>query len=94
MNPVVWQVTNQEFDAGPDQTIVVYSAPDFSTEIDPAAIFREVAADAATRAQGGLRIVSMTSMALRHGGTFVNTGAGYQTKVAVIVVYERAARSG
>ena len=78
-----------EFQAGPDHTIVVYSPPDMSVELDPVAIFAEVAADAAARAARGLRILSMTSMPLRHGGTYVGQeGSGFQTKVAVAVVFE------
>jgi len=79
-----------EFEAGPDHTIVVYAPPDVSTELDPAAIFAEVAADASTRAGSGMRILSMTSMPLRHTGAWMGQeGSGYQTKVAVAVVYER-----
>lgn len=83
-----------EFEAGPDQTLVVFTPDDIGTELDPLEIFGEVAADAATRAASGLRILSMTSMPLRHAGAmFGNDGSGYQTKVAVAVVYERVPRA-
>ena len=36
------------FEVGPDQIIVVYSPPDTGAEIDVAAVFEAVAADAAT----------------------------------------------
>ena len=57
--------------------------------MDPAEIFGAVAANASVRAEQGQRILSMTSMALRHAGAmFGNDGSGYETKVAVAVVYE------
>jgi hypothetical protein len=81
----------QEFDAGEDQVLVVYQPGDVGMEIDPGAIFSVVAADAADRARNGLRLVTMTSMSLRHAGTaFGNDGSGYETKVAVGVVYARS----
>lgn len=86
-------LAKQEFDAGPDQTLVVYSPEDIGTELDPLAIFQEIAADAATRARDGMWIASMTSIALRHAGAmFGNDGSGYETSVAVAVVYERRPR--
>ena len=70
--------------------IVVYQPPDLSAELDPLSIFGAIAADAARRAPGGLRILSMTSMPLRHAGAFFGQqGSGLETKVAVAVVYER-----
>ena len=82
-----------EFDAGPDQTSVVYGPEDIGMELDPLAIFQEIAADASSRARDGMRIASMTSMALRHAGAmFGNDGRGYETSVAVAVVYERRPR--
>ena len=80
----------QEFDAGPDHLIVVYLPADVGSEIDPVGIFGEIAADAATRASTGLRILSMTTMPLRHGGAWAGAqGSGYETKTSVAVVYER-----
>ena len=79
----------QEFEAGPDHTIVVYTPADIAMELDPAAIFGAIAADAAARAPNGQRILSMTSMPLRHSGAWLGQeGSGYETKVAVAVVYE------
>jgi hypothetical protein len=80
----------RELEAGPEHVIVVYGPQDMSVELDPVAIFSAIAADASSRAESGLRLLSMTSMPLRHAGTaWGNDGSGYQTKVAVAVVYER-----
>lgn len=80
----------QEFEAGPDHLVVLYLPADVSNEIDPVAIFAEIAADAAERAGSGLRLLSMTTMPLRHGGLWAGAeGSGYQTKTSVAVVYER-----
>jgi hypothetical protein len=82
-----WQ---QEFEAGPEQLIVVYQPDDLSVELDPASIFGRIAEDAAARSASGLRIRTLSSMPLRHAGTvFGNNGSGFETKVAVVVVYER-----
>ena len=79
-----------EYVAGPDHLIVVYEPPDTGAEIDAQAIFAAVAADASERAATGLRMLSMSSMDLRHSGVaFGAQGSGYETKVAVAVVYER-----
>ncbi len=83
-------ITTQEFEAGPDHLIVLYLPEDIGTEIDPAAIFREIAADATARASSGLRMLSMNTMPLRHGGAWAGAqGSGYQTKTSVAVLYER-----
>jgi hypothetical protein len=93
VNPAAAEPWLQEFDAGPDQVIVVYQPADVSVELDPVSIFAQVADDAAARAETGFRIVSVTSMPLRHAGTyFGQEGSGFETKVAVAVVYERAPR--
>ena len=79
-----------ELPAGPDHVIVVYQPMDAGVEIDALSIFSAVAADASARASSGLRLLSMTTMPLRHAGTaWGNDGSGYQTKVAVAVLYER-----
>ena len=78
------------FEAGPDHVIVVYEPADTSSEIDPLAVFGRIASDATRRAREGLRIMSMTTMPLRHAGTyFGQEGSGFQTMVAVAVTYER-----
>ena len=83
-------IEQQEFEAGPDHVLVVYRPPDISAEIDAVAIFEAIAADATARAANGQRILAMTSMPLRHAGTFMGQeGSGFQTKVAVAVTYER-----
>lgn len=79
-----------EFAAGPDHVIVVYLPPDMSMEINALEVFAAVAADAAARAPSGQRLLSMTSMPLRHAGAWLGQeGSGYQTKIAIAVVYER-----
>jgi hypothetical protein len=82
--------SNREFEAGPDQVLVLYQPPDTGAELSPEAIYEHIAADATKRDRDGMRIVSMHAMPLRHAGTaFGNDGSGYQTKVMVVVVYER-----
>ena len=81
-----------EYPAGPDHTIVVYEPPDIGAELDPETIFRAIAADAASRAPSGQRILSMTTLPLRHAGVaFGQTGSGYSTKAVIAVVYEHYA---
>jgi hypothetical protein len=83
-------VLQQEFEAGPDHAIVVYMPADVSLEIDPLAVFGAIADDATARAGNGQRILSMTTMPLRHAGAWLGQeGSGYETKVAVAVTYER-----
>jgi hypothetical protein len=70
--------------------MVVYQPGDVGTEVDPLEVFSAIAADASQRASSGLRILSMTTMPLRHGGTALSLeGSGFATKVAIAVVYER-----
>ena len=81
-------MTQTEFDAGPTQKIVVYVTNDTGTEIDAAAVYALVAADAETRAASGWKIVAMSSLPLRHGGTFLGRdGSGFETKISVSVAY-------
>ena len=81
---------SQEFEAGRDHLIVVYTPLDTSAEIDPVYVFSWIAADATRRAASGLRMLSMTAMPLRHAGTaFGQEGSGYETKTSVAVLYER-----
>jgi hypothetical protein len=81
-------MTHSEFSAGPSQTIVVYISDDTGVEIDPAAFYAAVAADAEARAASGWRIVSTAAVPVRHAGTFMGReGSGYETKVSVAVVY-------
>ena len=80
----------QELEAGPDHVIVLYLPHDVGSEIDPLAIFSAIAADATARAESGLRMLSMTTMPLRHAGTaFGQQGSGYETSTSVAVLYER-----
>jgi hypothetical protein len=80
-----------EYSAGANQTIVVYVSADTGEEVDPLVLYRHIADDAATRAGSGQRIVSMSSLSLRHAQAFISReGSGYETKVAVTVVYAAA----
>jgi hypothetical protein len=77
-----------EFQAGANQTIVVYLSPDTGSEVDPTAIYGDIAQDAAKRAAGGQRIVSMAAVPTRHSqGFMARQGSGYETKLAIAVVY-------
>ena len=79
-----------EFEAGPNQTIVVYTPPDTGNEVDPEAVFEGIAADASYRAANGWRIVSTAAMPTRHAGTFLGLdGGGFETKMSVVVVYAK-----
>jgi hypothetical protein len=80
-----------EFNAGNGQSIVVYVSPDTGSEIDPTAIYGQIAQDAALRAAAGQRIVSLAAVPTRHAAAFVGrTGSGYETKFAVAVVYAQS----
>jgi hypothetical protein len=77
-----------EFEAGPNQAIVVYSPDDTGAEIDPVAVYEEVAADAREWAAKGWRIVSTAALPTRHAQAFLGReGSGYDSKMSVIVVY-------
>jgi hypothetical protein len=78
----------QEFEAGPDQWIVLYVPPDTGGELDPSPIYGKIAEDAAKRARDGQAITSMHSMPLRHAGAYLGrNGSGFETRVAIVVVY-------
>jgi hypothetical protein len=84
-------MTPTEFDAGNGQTIAVYVSPDTGDEVDPTAIYAQIAKDAAQRAAAGERIVSIAAVPTRHSAAFMGReGSGYETKVAVAVVYARS----
>jgi hypothetical protein len=77
------------FEAGDGQLIVVYAPDDYGGEIDPMSLYGAIATHAGElAAERGLRIVSMTSMPLRHAGAaFGVQGSGYETKAVVAVAY-------
>ena len=82
-------VTQNEFRAGPDQRIVVYHVGDTGEELNPVAIFAEIAEDAAKRADQGQRIVTISSLSTRHSGAYLGRqGSGFETKASIAVVYE------
>jgi hypothetical protein len=77
-----------EFDAGPNQVIVVYVAGDTGAELDPEALFSSVAEDAVKRAANGFHIVSTAVMPTRHSAVALGRdGSGYETKASIAVVY-------
>jgi hypothetical protein len=81
-------VETNEFAAGAGQSIVVYVSTDTSDEVDPAALYGEIATDAAARLLKGQRIVSLAATPLRHAQSFMGRqGSGYETKISVAVVY-------
>jgi hypothetical protein len=85
-------VDSQEFQAGRYQRIVVYQPPDTGMELDAAAIYGDIAADAADRAGRGQVLISLTAQDLRHAGVLMGRqGSGYESKVAVVGVYRDAA---
>lgn len=82
-------VTQNEFRAGPDQRIVVYHVGDTGEELNPIAIFAEIAEDAARRAEQGQRIVSIAPLSTRHSAAYLaRDGSGFETKASIAVVYE------
>jgi hypothetical protein len=89
-------VERAEFDAGDGQLIVVYAPGDYGSEIDPMALYAEIARDAADLAlHRGLHMVSMTSMPLRHSGAMMSRqGSGYETKAVVAVAYAPESAAG
>jgi hypothetical protein len=79
---------SNELAAGTGQTIVVYVSDDTSDEVDVAALYGEIADDAADRLVNGQRLMSMAATPLRHANAFLGReGSGYETKIAVAVVY-------
>jgi hypothetical protein len=85
-------VETNEFAAGAGQTIVVYVSDDTSNEVNPGALYGEIATDAAARLLKGQRIVSLAATPLRHAQAFMSRqGSGYETKISVAVVYASTA---
>lgn len=87
-----------EHAAGDGQKIVLYVSDDRSIPLEPDMLFEEVAADAATLAGSGWRIVSMATMPIRQMGTagniFFQSGGQFATKAAVVVVYAAGTARG
>jgi hypothetical protein len=80
-----------EFIAGANQTIVVYVSADTGEEVDPLALYGQIAEDAERRAGSGQRIVSVAAVPTRHSqGFLARQGSGFETKLAVAVVYATA----
>ena len=85
------ELAGSELPVGDDQVIVVYEPPDLGVELDAAMLMTDVAADATRRARDGWRIVSLDTLNVRHSGIYLGQqGSGFETKVAIVVVYGRA----
>jgi hypothetical protein len=84
-------IYRSELKAGDGQLIVLYQPEDSGGEIGPHELYSFIAEDAARlSAERGLRLLSMTSTALRHSAAgFGREGSGYQTKVCVAVAYAK-----
>ena len=79
---------SNQFPVGTNQLIVVYEPDDTGSEVDPYAIYGQIAQDAAARAAQNWRLVSLASTALRHAQAYIGRdGSGYETSVAIAVVY-------
>ena len=88
-----FEVAHRDFPIGPDQVIVVYDPMDTGNQVEPGEVMAGVAADAASRAADGWRIASLDSMNLRHSALFLGRdGSGYESQVAIIVLYDRSSR--
>lgn len=85
------ELARSELPVGDDQVIVVYEPPDLGVELDAAMLMTAVAADATRRARDGWRIVSLDTLNVRHSGIYLGQqGSGFETKVAIVVVFGRA----
>lgn len=84
-----------EHAAGVGQWIVLYVSPDTGGPVDPDAEMAEIAQDAASWAEKGWRIVSTAAVPMRQSGTagnmFFQTGGGFETQMAIVVVYSNLA---
>jgi hypothetical protein len=81
-------VQSNVFPVGANQVIVVYEPDDTGAEVDPYAIYAEIAHDAEARAADNWRLVSLASTALRHAQAYLGRdGSGYETSVAIAAVY-------
>lgn len=86
---------HQQFPAGDGQVLVLYRGLDDGTEVDPAPLLADVAADAELRQREGWRLASMVGLPLRHGGlAFGLNGASIVTKAAIGCLYVKVASSG
>ncbi len=84
-----------EHAAGVGQWIVIYVSADIGGPVDPNAEMAEIAQDAASWAEKGFRIVSTAAVPMRYSGTasnvFFQTGGGFETQIAIVVVYSNLA---
>jgi hypothetical protein len=80
-----------ELPAGDGQLIVLYQPEDTGDEVAPLEVYTFIAEDAARlSAERGLRLLTMTSMPLRHSAVSMGReGSGYQSKVCVAVAYAK-----
>ena len=74
---------------------MVFQPEDSGEEIVATDLFSAIAEDVAERSNAGLRIISMTTVPLRHAGaTLGRAGSGFETKVAGAARYAPAPRKG
>jgi hypothetical protein len=79
-----------EFEAGPNQAIVIYTSDDTGTDAAPAAVYSAVATDAGNWAATGWHIVSTTAIPVRQLiYMMAREGTVHQTTMSVVVVYAR-----
>ena len=77
-----------EFEAGPNQAIVIYTSDATGTDANPAAVYSAVAADAGNWAANGWRIAAMTATPARQLiYMMAREGTVHQTAMSVAVVY-------
>jgi hypothetical protein len=81
--------SHQAFKAGAGRQLVLYRGEDDGSEVDPARLLAEVAADAENRAADGWQLTSLVGLPLRHAGQkmFGVEGSGYTTKAALAALY-------
>jgi hypothetical protein len=79
-----------EFDAGPNQAIVIYTSDDMGTDVNLGTIYSAVASDAGNWAANGWHIASMTASPTRQLiYMMAREGTVHQTAMSVVVVYAR-----
>jgi len=82
---------HREIPVSEDRMLVVYLPPDNGVEVDVGSIMTLVAADAAARGSSGWQLASVDTMNIRHAGVyFGQQGSGFETKLAVTVLYAKA----
>jgi hypothetical protein len=88
------RMSMQDYEAGPNQVIVVYVSEDTGEMIDVDETWASIARDAQDRAAQGWHIVSTAGVPMRQMGTAGNilfqSGGQYATQAAIAIVYARS----